>query len=66
MPGKDVIAMLRPLRTFLSREDTDTGSAPTPAMFKAEKILRETWLAAKGMQRLPVSVCTSLKDLCEM
>ena len=39
---------------------------PSPAMFKAEKLLRETWLAAKGMKRLPVSVCTSLKDLCEM
>jgi hypothetical protein len=65
----DVIAMLlRPLRTFLSTEaeDTDSGSLPTPAMFRAEKLLRETWLAAKGMQRLPVSVCTSLKDLCEI
>ena len=60
--------LLRPLRTFLpmEEEDADRGSLPTPAMFRAERLLRETWLAAKGMQRLPVSVCTSLKDLCEI
>jgi hypothetical protein len=59
--------MLSPLRTFLpAEEDADGGSVPSPAMFRAEQLLRETWLAAKGMKRLPVSVCTSLKDLCEM
>jgi hypothetical protein len=64
----DVIAMLRSLPAFLSApaKDAERGSLPTPAMFRAEKLLRETWLAAKGMRRLPVSVCTSLKDLCEM
>jgi hypothetical protein len=64
----DVMAMLRALPAFppAQEEDAERGSLPSPAMFKAEKLLRETWLAAKGMQRLPVSVCTSLKDLCEM
>ena len=60
--------MLRQVRAFLpAKEDAaERGAVPTPAMFKAERQLRESWLAAKGMKRLPVSVCTSLKDLCEM
>jgi len=59
--------MLRQLRIVLpADEDTECGSDPSPATFRAEKLLRETWLAAKGIKRLPVSVCTSLKDLCEM
>ena len=38
-------------------------AAPTP---RVQALLQQKRTAAKGQKRYPKSVCTSLKDLCEL
>jgi hypothetical protein len=63
----EVLFMLRMLRTSLHAEEhAERASAPIPAMPKADRLLQRKWTADKAKKRFPKSVCTSLKDLCEL
>jgi len=54
-------------KSLPAEEDADRGSAQLPVVSAADQLLlQQTWTAENRKKRYPTSVCTSLKDLCEM